>query len=178
MLRQRGLVEPSFAFQWKYSWCEAFPRGWYWPTLGGRALKWQTCLHLCNFMSGTQLQQTWPKPELPEGYVLSFLRWDPQWASSKGWWMDEARTGVFGRDFPKIQTVSYNSQSPPHSQPEHPLPAWSLSRSEPIKHHAHADAFTETTIKETIQIFGSKSIEMVCCFQHSYDAMAINNSQE
>lgn len=145
----------------------------------GWALKRQNCLHLPNFRAGTYLKWTWPKPGLPKGYVLSFLKWDPWWASSMGWWMDEARTGVFGRGFSKAQTASaVSSQCPPHSWPEHPFLAWSLSRSEHIKHHTHADAFTETPIKETIHIFGSKSTEIACCFQHISDVMAINNSQE
>lgn len=87
--------------------------------------------------------------------------------------------GDFGRGFSKTQTESAVScQCPPLRQPEHPFLAWSLSRSEHIKHHTHADAFTEPTIKETIHIFGSKSIEMVSCFQRVSDVKAINNSQE
>lgn len=84
--------------------------------------------------------------------------------------------GVFERGFPKIQSQIQEGSAHPISSLS--IPFLPLSRSEHIKHPTHADAFTKTTMKETIHTFGSKSIEMVCCFQHIHDVMAINNSQE
>lgn len=41
---------------------------------GEEALKWQTCLPLCNFRYRDELQRTRPKPGGPKGYVLIIVR--------------------------------------------------------------------------------------------------------
>lgn len=103
--------QPSFAFQWKYPWCEAFPRGWYWPTLGDEPLNWQTSLHLHNFRSGLSEhgQSLGCLKDISSALCGETFPWDDEWM--RGFWKGLSKN-------PESDT---RRQCPPHLQPEHPF---------------------------------------------------------
>lgn len=100
----------------------------------------------------------------------------PQWLSSVGWWMVEARTGGFGRGSSKPKD-SQPQGARAHSIPSLSIPPSSPSRSEHIEHRARTDASTDATTKETTNTLGSEGVEMARHSQHIYDVMVINNFQ-